>query len=124
MATTSDFTKSIIALACWRAAKTELHQVMLSVCMVFKNRADAGWYEGSIYENAAEWLREHDSKAFPDERDPQFQQLLVKLDAVIAGLIPDKTGGAIWFYQKAEEDIQIPEGYSITTVIGSLVFVR
>jgi hypothetical protein len=92
--------------------------------MVFQNRAKAGWYEGSVYENAAEWLREHDSKSFPDERDPQFQTMLNKLDAVIAGLIPDKTGGAIWFYPKTEEDVSIPEGYSITTTIGNLVFVK
>jgi hypothetical protein len=91
--------------------------------MVFLNRARDGWYEGSVYENACHWLSEHDG-GFPDERDPQFLQMLVKIDAVTAGLIPDKTGGALWFYPKTEEDIQIPEGYNITTTIGSLVFVR
>ena len=121
--TTSDFTKSQIALACWRAGKGELHQVMLSVCMVFKNRAAAGWYEGSLYENAIRWLAENPGE-FPDERDPQFVQMLSKLDAVITGLVPDKTGGALYFYDKRMTDVSLPEPFRITANIGNLNFVR
>ena len=117
--TTSDYTKSIIALACWRAASTELHSVMLSVCMVFKNRSDAGWFEGDVYENAWRWLLENPGE-FPDVRDPQFQQLLNKLDLVLTGMVADKTGGALWFAPRTEE----PIGGTITTTIGGLTFVR
>lgn len=119
--TTSEFTNSIIALACWRAAKNELHHVMLAVLMVLKNRADAGWYEGDLYLNATSCFSENSSEC-PDVRDPQFQQLLAKMDAVIDGRVPDKTGGAIWFCPTT----QLPEKIagSITTTIGGLTFIK
>ena len=123
MTSVEDFSKSQIALACWRAAKEELHTVMLCVCMVFQNRAKAGWYEGDVYENAVQYLRETKPE-FPDTRDPQFQQMLVKLDTVLTGLVPDKTGGALYFYDKRTQEVSLPEPYKITTTIGNLVFVR
>ena len=119
MTTTSDYTKSIIALACWRAAQTELHSAMLCVAMVFKNRADAGWFFGDVYENAFRWLVENPGN-FPDTRDPQFQALLNKLDLVLEGTAADKTGGALYFTSRLEEKI---EG-TITTTVGGLTFVR
>ena len=122
--TPSDFTNSIIALACWRSAKNELHHVMLAVLMVFKNRADAGWFEGDLYQNASAWISEEPRfwEDFPDVRDPQFQQLLSKMDAVIDGRVPDKTGGAMWFCSTT----QFPEKIagSITTTIGGLTFIK
>ena len=117
--TTSNYINSQIATACWRAAKSELHPCMLAVCMVFKNRADAGWYEGDIYENAVRWLAENPGE-FPDVRDPQFQQLLSKIDTVVSGVVPDKTGGAMWFGPKTED----PIAGSVTMVFGNLIFVR
>ena len=102
--TSSDFTNSTVALACWRAAKDELHPVMLSVGLVFRNRAQAGWYEGDVYENAAHWLEENPGE-FPDPRDPQFQQLLAKIEVVVSGLAKDTTDGALWFCPKS----QLPE---------------
>ena len=119
--TGSDFTNSIIALACWRAAKNELHHVMLAVLMVFRNRAQAEWYDGDLYENCWRYLSEF-GDGFPDVRDPQFLQLLAKTDAVIDGRVPDKTGGAIWFCPTT----QLPEKIegTITTTIGGLTFVR
>lgn len=120
--TSSDFRNSLIALACWRAAKHELHQVMLSVCMVFRNRAKAGWYEGDLYENVTRWLAENPGE-FPDPRDPQFIQLLGKLDAVIEDRVPDKTDGAIYFVPKLNLEV-LPEGSRLTTTIGQMSFVR
>jgi hypothetical protein len=117
--TTSDYSKSIIALACWRAAQTELHSAMLCVAMVFKNMADAGWYEGDVYTAVCHWLAENPG-AFPDVRDPQFQQLVNKLDLVLTGMAADKTDGALWFGPKTLEKI---EG-TITTTVGNLIFVR
>jgi hypothetical protein len=114
-----EYSKAVVALACWRAAQTELHQAMLCICMVFMNRALVGWCEGDLYENAARWLQENPGN-FPDIRDPQFGQLLAKLDGVISGAVPDKTGGALWFWSKTDDPIQ----GSITTTIGNLIFVR
>ena len=122
--TASDFRNAQLALACWRPAKTELHTAMLCVCQVFMNRAAAGWYDGDLYDNVCHWLDENPGE-FPDTRDPQFGHLLSKLDSVTSGLVPDKTGGAMYFSTKeALEDIQIPEGYKITTTIGNMVFIK
>ena len=120
--TTSEFKQGQVALACWRAAKGELHQVMLAVCQVFMNRAAAGWYDGDLYENVIRWLAENPGE-FPDTRDPQFQSLLARLDTVISGMASDKTGGALYFAQGFEDEILVG-GFTITTKIGGLTFVK
>lgn len=122
--TVTDFKQSQVALACWRAAQTELHQTMLAVCQVFLNRAAAGWYDGDLYENCYHWLEENPGE-FPDTRDPQFQQLLSRIDSVTSKLVSDVTGRAIYFVPKVDFDEAIlPSQYSITTTIGSLVFIK
>jgi len=119
--TSSDFTQSVISLACWRAARSELHHVMLATAMVFKNRAEA---EGKdIYQVATEYLEEN-HEGFPDVRDPQFQQLVSKLDAVLAGLVPDKTGGALYFIAKDRLLPNMLQPFTITVTIGQMVFCR
>lgn len=123
MISVEDFSKAQIALACWRAAKEEIHTVMLCVCMVFQNRAKAGWYEGDLYENAVQYLKET-APEYPDTRNPQFQQMMAKLDTVLTGLVSDKTDGAIYFYDKRNSEVSLPEPYRVTTTIGNLVFVR
>lgn len=117
--TASEFSRSIVALACWRAAKSETHQVMLSVCMAFKNRADAGWYDGDLYENCARWLAENPGE-FPDVRDPQFLNLVAKLDGVVAGLVPDKVAGALWFAPKSECEAIVGR---IVATVGQMNFI-
>lgn len=119
--TTSDFTKSIIALACYRAAPTEPHQVQLYIGMVFRNRANAGWYESDLYENCWRWLAENPGE-FPDIRDPQFIQLLAKLDGVTTNLVSDKTDGALYF-----APLGLPEDTihgTITTTVGKTIFIK
>ena len=97
---------------------------MLAVCQVFKNRADAGWYDHDLYLNCTHWLEENPGE-FPDTRDPQFQQFLSKMDKVITGEVADKTGGAIWFYPKKALDTEkLPEGFSICNTFGNLVFIK
>ena len=120
--TTSEYAKSQIATACWLAAKPELHPVMLAVCQVFMNRAAAGWYDGDLYENAAHWLIENPPSELPDLRDPQFQQLLSRLETVTSGMASDKTGGALYFANKQDLPEKI-EG-TVTTTIGGLVFIK
>ena len=117
----STFKGSIIALACWRAAPTDLHQAQLAVCQVFINRAKEGWFEGDLYENCAAFLAE-ETGGFPDPRDPQFGQLLIKLESVTSGMVTDKTGGAVYFMHRSE----VPEKLAgvVTTTIGSLVFYK
>ena len=117
----NDFNNSIIALACWRAAKTELPPVMLAVCQVFKNRADAGWFDHDLYQNCVQWLIENPGD-FPDTRDPGFRQMMVKLDSVTSGSVPDRTGGAMYFCPKSQLLEKI-EG-QITTTIGNVVFIH
>jgi hypothetical protein len=117
----SDFTTSVIALACWRAARSELHQVMLAVAMTFKNRSAAIGLD--TYQTASAWL-EDNPEGFPDVRDPQFQQLVAKLDAVLDGRVPDKTDGALWFVPKSKLESGVLKPFTITTTIGGLVFAR
>ena len=124
MISPSDFTNSMIALACWRVAKTELHPAMLGVLMTFQNRAKAEGKE--VYEVVTGWLEEFSDVYFgyPDERDPQFQQLLTKMDAILAGLVPDKTGGALWFVPKAQMEKSVIQPFTITATIGQMTFLR
>ena len=119
--TVSEYSKSIIATACWRAAPTELHQVMLSVGMVFMNRAAAE--SKDLYEVAVEYLTQNPGE-FPDTRDPQFQSLISKLDGVTSGLVTDKTAGALYFLHKDQLQPDMLEAFSITTTIGNLIFVK
>lgn len=119
---TSDFTKSIIALACWRRAKGELHQTMLAYCQVLMNRAKAGWWSGDLYTNSWYDLLGGGDENFPDPRDPQFQNLISKLESVTSTLVQDKTGGALWAV-KTSELLEEVAG-TITTVIGGLTFIK
>jgi hypothetical protein len=115
--TTSDFKLAQIALACWRAAQGELHQVMLAVAQTFMNRG------GDLYEETTKWLSDNPG-AFPDPRDPQFQQLLARLDSVTIGLAKDVTDGAWAFVRKTDLQPDMLQAFSITTQIGGLVFVK
>ena len=115
------FENSIIGLACWNAAKGEPHTAMLSVAMVFRNRANAGWYEKDVYLNATHWLLENPPD-FPDTRDPKFQLLLSKLDAVVAGEVQDRTGGALDFVKKQDATEQIAG--QIVMTISNMLFIR
>lgn len=117
----SSFKSAIVALACWRAAPTDLHQTQLAVCQVFMNRAKEGWFNGDLYENCWHWLAENPGH-FPDVRDPQFGQLLSKLESVTSGLVTDKTGGATYFLHRTQVPEKLPG--IVTTVIGNLVFIK
>ena len=119
--TTTEFTNGQIALACWRAAKSELHSVMLAVCQTFVNRAKA--QDRDLYEVCAEWLTENPGE-FPDNRDPQLQQMLVRLDRVIAGKIADKTDGALWFVPKSQLEPGMLQAFTQTNTIGQMVFLK
>lgn len=118
--TTSDYTKSIIALACWRAAQNETYQVMMYIGMVFRNRALAGWFEEDLYENCWQWLIDNPGP-FPDVRAPQFQKLLVNIDTLTSNLVSDKTDGALWFAPLSETEQVVGK---ITTTVGKIIFVR
>lgn len=119
----SDFTTSLVVLASWRAAKDELHSVMLAACQTFMNRAKANGTD--IYEEATGYL-EINTEGWPDVRDPQFQALVGKINSVLDGQIPDRTGGALWFASKVtlsqNPDLLTP--YTITATLGNMVFVK
>jgi hypothetical protein len=121
--TTSDFAASIVALACWTAAKEEPHTVMLAVCQVFLNRARAN--SSDIYDEAIDYL-EINSGSFPDTRSPQFQALVAKISLVMEGQVPDKTGGALWFAPKSilSQSPDLLEPFSITSTFSNMVFCK
>jgi len=121
--TTSDFSASVVALACWTAAKEEPHSVMLAVCQTFLNRARANGTD--IYDEAICYLEVNPSE-FPDTRNPQFQALIAKISLVMEGQVPDKTGGALWFAPKStlSQNPSLLEPYSITSTFGNMVFCK
>ena len=120
---TSDFTTSLVVLASWRAAREELHSVMLACCQTFMNRAKASGTD--VYEEAMSYL-EINTEGRPDVRDPQFQSLLAKINSVLDGQIPDRTGGALWFAPKStlSQSPNLLEPYTITATLGNMVFVK
>lgn len=119
----SDFTTSLIVLASWRAAKDELHSVMLAACQTFMNRAKANGTD--VYDEALNYL-EVNTKGWPDVRDPQFQALMGKINSVLDGQIPDRTGGALWFASKSvlSQSPDLLKPYTITVQLGNMYFVK
>jgi len=118
-----DYEKSVVALVCWARMKSELYKGLIAVAQVLRNRAEAGWFEGSIYQNAvAEFpeaingLIEH-----PDVREPEFQKLLLGIDKLYAGQLTDKTDGAMYFTRAS--DAEIIKG-TITATIGQTIFFK
>jgi spore germination cell wall hydrolase CwlJ-like protein len=118
-----DYEKAVVALVCWKQMKGENYRGMVSLASVFRNRADAGWFNGTIYNNALVFSREQNMTwdDFPDAREPQFQTLLQAMDGVFLGTLPDKTGGAMYCAHASVTDSIAGE---ITTKIGQYVFFR
>jgi len=119
----SDFTTSLIVLASWRSAKDELHSVMLAACQTFMNRAKANGTD--VYDEAINYL-EINQDGRPDVRDPQFQALVGKINSVLDGQVPDRTGGALWFASKStlSQSPNLLEPFTITATLGNMVFVK
>lgn len=118
-----DYEKLVVALVCWAWMKPELYRGMIAVAHVLRNRAAAGWFEGSVYQNAvAEFpeainhLIEH-----PDVRDPEFQKLLLGIDKLYAGQLTDKTNGAMYFTKAADEEVIAG---TVTAKIGQTIFFK
>lgn len=118
-----DYEKSIVSLVCWKLMHGELYRGMISVAMMLKNRADSGWFEGSIYNNAVALGMDMklDWCAAPDPREHQFMQLLQAVDGVYSGQMPDKTGGALYLAHASQIDSIAGD---ITTQVGQFVFFR
>lgn len=118
-----EFEKSIVALVCWKQMKEGLYRGMISVGLMLRNRAMAGWCEGSIYLNACLLAREENIKLddLPDSREPQFQSLLHKMDDLFSGVLPDKTEGALYVAHISSQDAIAGE---ITTQVGQYIFFR
>jgi hypothetical protein len=85
-----DFEKSVVALACWRALRSEQYRGMSFGAMALRNRAILNGTQ--IYDEALEYL--YDSRDFPDAREPQFQALLAVMDGIFNNTVMDKTDGA------------------------------
>jgi hypothetical protein len=85
------------------------------------NRAAAQGTE--LYEEAVKWLLESPGE-FPDPREPQFGQMISKLDTVTSGMVADKTGGALYFVRQDQLRPDLLTAHEITTKIGSITFVK
>jgi len=118
-----DYEKSIVALICWKQMRGELYRGMSYLAMMLRNRADAGWFEGSIYNNAIAFSNDMGMKwdEFPDSREPQYQQLLQVIDGIYASAVPDRTGGALYCAHSTTADSIAGE---ITTQVGQYIFFR
>lgn len=118
-----DYEKAVVSLVCWKQMKSELYRGMVSLALMFRNRANAGWFDGSIYNNAIAWARESnlDLSEAPDARDYQFQQVLQAMDGIFLGTVVDKTGGSMYVAHISQADSISGE---ITTQIGQYIFFR
>lgn len=104
--TAPDYEKAIVALICWKTMRGELYRGMVGLACMFRNRANAGWFEGSIYLNAVAFANESTVNwtEFPDAREPGFQNLLHAMDGLYNGNLADKTGGSLWVAHKSTAD--------------------
>jgi hypothetical protein len=90
----SEFVKSLLALRAYRDAASEGLTGMLAVCFVYRNRVNAGWWDGSWVEvlkhhkdvSAYESQNETD---IPDPRNYAFQCLLQEIDGIFNGTRED-----------------------------------
>jgi len=119
--TTTDYEKSIVALACWRFMGSETYRGMLMAAMVLRNRAEQGWFDGSIYRNASVEVSDKYLPKYPDPRDPEFQKLLQAMDGIFSGSIEDKTGGALYWTLLSNEEIIAGER---TAQFGKYIFFK
>jgi hypothetical protein len=101
--TSTDYVKAILATIMWREDSEDGLQGMIACGLVIRNRVRAGW-------NGGQWLEvmnAHDQFAgviaapgparWPDVRDPKFQQVLWKVDAIFDGTELDITKGALYY---------------------------
>lgn len=118
--TNDTFEKSIVALACWDAAKGEQLNGMLAVGSCLNNRAKAGWFNSSIYDNAVALCVENRINQFPDVREPSFQNLLQLIDGIETRF--DLTNGGLWFCSAKEE--KDTSKTTFTGQVGQLQFFK
>lgn len=118
-----EYEKAIVSLVCWKTMKSETYRGMIAMAMMLRNRANAGWFEGSIYNNAIVLGRDMklDWSDFPDAMEPEYQGVLANMDGIYSGIVPDKTGGALYCSHVSSLDSLVGE---ITTQIGQFVFYR
>jgi hypothetical protein len=117
------YEQSVIALVCWKQMKSELYRGMISFACLLRNRANQGWFGGSMYQNAVAVANEEGlwGGEMPDAREMQFQMLLQAIEGVFDNAIPDKTGGALYFAHRSAGDKIAGER---TAEIGQYIFFR
>lgn len=121
MVTPTDFEKSVVAVACWQATVERTYPNLISIGSVFRNRAEAGWFDKSIYWNAVASMRGSESPDFPDVRDPVFQMLLQGVSGLFDGRASDKTGGALYYASASSEETI---SGTVTAHIGQTIFFK
>lgn len=104
--TVADFEKALGALLAWREERSNGVNGMLAVLFVVRNRAKAGWNQGSwskIIEahnqfSSMSVVGDSQTVAYPDPRDPQFLSILQLVDQVYDDTKQDAlTTGALYY---------------------------
>jgi len=118
-----EYEKGIVSLVCWKMMQAEQYRAMSMYATMLRNRAESGWFQGSIYNNAVAVGAESklDFIDFPDAREYQFQQLLQAMDGIFSGSVPDRTGGALYCAHKSTLDQIAGE---TTAEIGQYIFFK
>jgi hypothetical protein len=118
-----DYEKAFVAYVCWKQMQSETFRGMLFLAMMLRNRAQAGWFDGSIYRNAVSFMHEMalDPVPCPDAREPQFLNLLQSIDGIFSGEILDRTGGALYVAHRSVNDVIAGER---TAELGQYIFFR
>lgn len=116
-----DYEHAIVALACWQNQRQEMYRGMIAYGMMLRNRAQAGWFDRSLYRNAAATLAENPPAEYPDAREPQFQAVLQAVSGLFSGTLSDRTGGALYCASVQGSEVIAGE---ITAQIGQSIFFK
>ena len=119
--TVSEYEKSIIALAAWHPFREEGTRGMVCAAMALRNRANKGWFDGSLYWNAVAELKSNPATEYADGREPEFMMLLQAIDGVVSGRTDDRTGGALYWAPLSQSETIIGER---TAQVGRFVFFK
>ncbi len=102
----ADYEKGLAALLAWREERSNGINGMLGVLFVVRNRAKAGWSQGSwskiieAHNQFSSMSVSGDSQTvlYPDPRDPSILSVLQLVDSVYDDTRPDNlTGGALYY---------------------------
>lgn len=115
-----------IALCAWREARGEGPDGLLGVLNVIRNRTDRWYYNQVDPYHYAIFLKgqftsmsdpsDPQYRLFPEESDPVWQFCLNNAANLVAGGVPDNTGGALYYANLETMDKQ---GWFARKIVGN-----